>query len=170
MSPKPPANSGSDVISTASFGGSNDNYEYFELSKNLPSSSSNILELAVHIRKLETMHKVSEGDINDIIQPTVLFSYTGELKIRELADAETNPSENLQDNGATLPVGTQISLPQSPLEEIMFASSEPPQCPRVEAGYAALQARAGDLLDVHLLGADNIPFRVYQDLVYQNPG
>ena len=46
------------------------------------------------------MHKVSEGKINVISQPTMLFSHTNELEIPELVDAETDPPENLQDDGA----------------------------------------------------------------------
>ena len=67
----------------------------------------NTLELEEHIRKLQTMHEVLEGEINAIIRPTVLFPHTDEFKIPELVDTETNLLENLQDNGAMPPVGTQ---------------------------------------------------------------
>ena len=100
----------------------------------------------------------------------MLFSFTNELKILELVDAETDPTENLQDNSATPPVGTEPALPHSPLEETLVASTEPPSFPRVEDGDAALQAYAGDLLDVRLLGADDMLFRLYQYWVQQNLG
>ena len=91
------------------------------------------------------MHKVSEGDIDAIIQTTVLFYHTDEIVIPELADTKTDPPQNLQGNGTTPPVDTQPSSPHSPLEDTLVASDEPPPCTRVEAGDAALQVRAGDL-------------------------
>ena len=56
------------------------------------------------------MHKVSEVELNAIAQPTVIFSHTDELKILELANAETDTLGKHQDNGATLPVNNQPSL------------------------------------------------------------
>ena len=41
----------------------------------------------------------------------VLFSRIDELKIPELDNADTDPPENHQDNGATPPVNTQPSPP-----------------------------------------------------------
>ena len=61
------------------------------------------------------MQEVSEGEIGAIIQPTVIFTHTNEIEVLELADAETNPTKNLQDNGATPPFGPHPSLPYSPL-------------------------------------------------------
>ena len=49
------------------------------------------------------------------VQPTVLFSHTNELEIQELADAETNPTKNLQEKGATPLLDTQPYLPHLPL-------------------------------------------------------
>ena len=69
-------------------------------------SSANTLYLKGYNRKQETMHTVLEGDINDITQPTVIFSHTYELEIPELANAETDPPKNLQENGAAPPVNT----------------------------------------------------------------
>ena len=69
-----------------------------------------------------------------------------------------------------LPVGTQKSSPQSPLEDTLVALAKPPPCPRNDAGDAAIPAPAGDLLYVLLLGDNNTIFGVYQDWVYQNPG
>ena len=77
--------------------------------------SANTLDITGHITKLEMIHKISEGDINAIVRPTVLFSHTNELKTPDLVDADTNPDENLQDNGALPPLGTQSSLLHSPL-------------------------------------------------------
>ena len=84
------------------------------------------------------MQKFLEGEIDAIFRPTVIFSYTNKLKITELANAETNPPQNLQDNGATRPVSTQILLLHSLLEETSVASAEPLTLPRVKARYYAL--------------------------------
>ena len=56
-------------------------------------------DLEVYSRKLETMYEVSEGKINSVVQPMVLFSHTKKHEILELANAETDPPKNLQDNG-----------------------------------------------------------------------
>ena len=100
----------------------------------------------------------------------VLFSHTNEIEIPELADAKTNPPKNLKDHGTTPPVGTHPSSSYSLLEYTSVALAEPPPCPLVEAGDIALQASPGDLLDVRLLGDDNMLFSVYQDWVHKNPG
>ena len=131
---------------------------------------ANTPDLAVHISELETVHEVSPGEIDAILRPTVLFSHTNKLKILDLADADTDPTKNLQDNGTMLPVETHPSLPHSPLEDTLVALEEPPAYPRVGDGYAALQACMGDLTDVLLLGADNMLFGGYQDWVHQNSG
>ena len=105
-SPSPPANPDSDVMSVAIIVGSYSNSDYVELVKNSPRIPANTRNLAGHINKLEAMHEVSEGELNVIAWPMVLFSNTDELKILELTDAETNPPENHQDNGNTPPVNT----------------------------------------------------------------
>ena len=56
------------------------------------------------------MHEVSEGEIDAIERPTVLFSHTEELKMLELANANTDPPKSLQDYGATPLVNTQPYL------------------------------------------------------------
>ena len=84
----------------------------------------------------------------------MIFSRTDKLKITELANAETSPLENHQDNVATPLVNTQPSPTQSPLEETSVASSAPLSRPLIEAGDASLQAQEGDCPDVHLLGTD----------------
>ena len=99
----------------------------------------------------------------------MLFSHTDELEIPELANAETDLPENLQDNDATPPVKTQLSQSHLPPEETSVASAEHPPCPRVKARDATLQACAGDLLYVRLLGAHYIIYRVYQYWEHQNP-
>ena len=144
--------------------------DYVESAENSPTSPANTLDLAGHIRELEAMHEVSEGELDTNTRPMVVFSHTDELKIPELAAAETDPPKNYQDNGATPPVNTQPSPPHSPPEDTSVASDEPPPRPRVEAGDAALQAHEGDLPDVCLLGADYMLYGVYQDWVHQNPG
>ena len=55
-----PTNPDSDFMSTASFGGNDSNYEYVKSAENLPSRSDNTLDLVGPIRKLDTMHEVSE--------------------------------------------------------------------------------------------------------------
>ena len=85
-----------------------------------------------------------------------LFSHTNKLKIPEIADAETKPPENHQDNGATMLVNTQTSPPHSLPEDTSVVSVDFLPCPRVKVGDAAIQAREGDLLDVRLLVFDNI--------------
>ena len=85
----------SDIMSAASFGGSDDNLDYVELAEKTPTSSYNTPDLEGHIRKLETTHELLEGDINTIAQPTVFFYLTNELKMTEFADSETGPPENL---------------------------------------------------------------------------
>ena len=61
------------------------------------------------------MHDVMEGELDAIEQPTVLFSRIDKIELPELANSDTNPLENYQDNGAMPPVNTQPSLLQSPL-------------------------------------------------------
>ena len=69
-------------------------------------SSAITPDLVGYIGKLETMHKVSVEEINNIVLPTVLFTYTNKLEIMELTDADTDLTKNHQDNGATPPLGT----------------------------------------------------------------
>ena len=66
-SPRQPANPDSDVMLVASFGGSNSDSEYVELAEKSPLSLTNMPYLARHTSKLETMHEVSEGEINGIV-------------------------------------------------------------------------------------------------------
>ena len=127
-------------------------------------------DLVGHISELKMMHEVSEEDIDAIVQPTVLFSHTEEIEIPELADAKTDPTENIQDNGTTLPVSTQTCLPHSPLKETLVALAETLPYHSVEAGDVALQVRTEDLLDVCLLVNDENIFWVYQDWFHQNTG
>ena len=101
---------------------------------------SNTPNLEGHISELEGMHKVSEGELFKLAQPTVIFSRIDEIEIPEINNAETYPPENHQDTGATPPVNTQTSLPRSHPEETWAASAAPPPHPRVEAGNDALQA------------------------------
>ena len=170
--PDPPSDPDSDVTSMASFGGSDGNSKYVESTKKSPTSSSNTPYIAIDIRKLEIMHKVSLLDISDIFQPTMLFTHTNDLEIQELAHTNNNLAKNLQDNGATPQVGTHPSSPHSPLEDTLVATADPPTHSHVEARDTALQERAGDLPDVRFLGAKYMLFGVYQyqDWVHQNTG
>ena len=90
----------------------------------------------------------------------VILSHTDELEIPELAKAKTDPPENHQENGSMPPFNTHISPPHSPPEDTLVASAAPPPCPHVKAGESALQACKGDLLDIHLLGADYMLYGV----------
>ena len=90
----------------ASIGGIDGNSDYVKLAKNPPTSPANTLDLAEHIIELEEMHEVAEGELEKISRPMVIFSHTNEIEIPELTNAETNPSENHQNNGATPPVNT----------------------------------------------------------------
>ena len=55
----------------------------------------------------------------------MIFYHTDEIEIPELADADTDPPENHQDNGATPPVNTQTSPPHSHPEDTSFDSAKP---------------------------------------------
>ena len=123
VSPSSPANPENDVMLVASTEGSDGNSDYVKSAGNSPTSPSNTTDLAGHISKLEAMHEVSEGYFNAIARPTVLLSHANELKIPELADAETDPPENHQDNGDITLVSTQPSPPHSPLEDTLVASA-----------------------------------------------
>ena len=113
--PSPPADHDSDVTSAAGFGGSDGDSDYVKLAENSPTSPADMPDLKGKIVKLETMHEVSEGEMNDIVQTTVILSHTNKIKIPELVNAKTNPPENIQENGATPPVITHTSPPHSDL-------------------------------------------------------
>ena len=94
-SPRTPSEPDSDVTLTSRYGGSDGKSEYVKSTENSPSSSANMLEFSGHIRELKMIHEVTVGEINEIIQPTVLFYHTNKLKITELYDAKTEPTKNL---------------------------------------------------------------------------
>ena len=100
----------------------------------------------------------------------MIFSHTYKIKIPELNDADTDPSENLQYNVTPPPVSTHPSPSYLPLEDTSFTSAKPPPYPCVEAGDTDLQAREGDLPDILLLSPKYMLYGVYQDWVHQNPG
>ena len=70
--------------------------------------------------KLEAMHELSDGEIYTIVQQTVLFSHTEELKIPELANTETYRPEIIQDNGDSPPVNTQAFPPNSSQKTLLL--------------------------------------------------
>ena len=78
----------------ASIGGSDGDSDYVEAAKISPTRPANTPDLAGHSSELEEMHEVVEGELDAIAQPTVLFSHTDELKIPELANAETDLTKN----------------------------------------------------------------------------
>ena len=63
-------------------------------------------DLAGYTRKLEEMHEVEEGEFVKLAQATVILFCIVNIGIPELGNAETDPSENHQDNGAMPPVNT----------------------------------------------------------------
>ena len=86
------------------------------------------------------MHEVAEGELIKLTRTTVIFYRIDKLKLPELDNAETDPPENHQENGATPPVKTQPYPPQSPLEDVLAASTALPPLPCVEADNNALQS------------------------------
>ena len=155
-------------MSAVIFGESGSDSDYVESAENSPTSPANTLDLTGHVSKMEAIHEVLEGELDAITRPTVLFSHTNELEIPDLADAETDPPKNHQDNSATPPVNTQSSPPHSPPEDTLVSSSDPSPRPHVEAGNSDLQACKGYLPDVRLLGTNYLVYEVYQYWVHQN--
>ena len=100
----------------------------------------------------------------------LLFFHTNKLEILEISNGKTDLPENLQDNDATPPVNTKPYPPHLPPEDTLVASDNPLPFPRIEAGDATLQARAGDLPYVRLIGTYYILYGLYQYWVHQNPG
>ena len=78
----------------------------------------------------------------------MLFIHTNELKIMDIANAETNTTEYHQDNGATPLLGTQTYSPHSPLTYTSVAPAEPPPRPLIESRDADALACVGYLLNV----------------------
>ena len=154
----------------ASIGESDGNSDYVKSAKNSPTSLANTPDLAGNTSELEEIHKVVEAKLVKLAQPTVFFSRMDGPKIIEFDDADNDLPENHQENGATPPVNTQPYSPQSPQEDTLVASAAPPPYSGVEAGNAALQARWGELLYVHLFGADYMLYGVCQGWVHQNLG
>ena len=120
-SPSPPTDQDSDVTSVASIVESDGESDYVESAENSPMSLSNTLDLEVHIVELDEMHEVAEDYLVKLSQPMVLFSRIDDSELSELNNAETDPPENHQDNGATLPVNTHPSPPHSSLEDALVA-------------------------------------------------
>ena len=169
-SPSPPTNQDSDVTLMASIGESDGGSDNVESAENSPTSPANTPDLEGYISEMEEMHKVSEGELIILSQPTVIFYRIDELELTELDNAETDPPENHQDNGATPKVNTRPSPSHSPLEDASVASAAPPTLPRVEAGNTALQLQERDLPDIRLLRSDYMLYGVYQDWVHQFTG
>ena len=72
------------------------------------------------------MQKVAKGELIELTRPTVIFSRIDELELPDIDDAETDPLENHQDNGASPLVNTHPSTLHSPLEDSSAASAAPP--------------------------------------------
>ena len=108
------------------------------------------------------IHDISEGEIEAIVQSAVILSHTRELETTDLADTDTNTDTDTDTDTdtETNTDPTHPSLLHSPLEDTLVAPEKPPPCTHIEDGDAAIQARAGYLLDVCLLGAKTILFEV----------
>ena len=88
-----------------SIGESDSKWDNVKSTENLPTIPANTPDLAGHISKMGGgKHAVIENKLVELARPTVIFYRIDELKIPELDDAKTNPSGNLQNNGATPPV------------------------------------------------------------------
>ena len=116
------------------------------------------------------MHEVSEDNIDDITQKTDLFTQPDEIDHTELADDGATPDENHQYNRASTWNVTQPSLPNSPLTYASVDTDEPTPCPCVEDSDTNHLASMEDPPEVHLRGADNELYGVYQDWMHQDPG
>ena len=168
--PRQPVNTDSDAMSVASYGESDSNSEYVDSPKNLPTRLANTLQLKIHILELQHMHEVAEDNIDDIAQPTYLFTQPDELDPKELANDGTTMDENHQYNGASPRNVTQPSLSKSPLTYTLVATDEPLPHPCVEDSDATRLSRMEDLPEVLLKVADDELYRVYQNWVHQDPG
>ena len=116
------------------------------------------------------MQEVAEDNIDDITQPTDLFTHPDELDPTELAEDGTNLDENHQNNGASPPYVIQPSLPNSPLKGASVAKYEPPPRPCVEDRYATCLSIMEDLSKVLFKGAYDDLYGVYHNWVHQDPG
>ena len=78
-SPSPPYDQDSDIILVVSIGEIGDDSDCVESAENSPTIPANTTYLTGHIRELGEMHKVAEGDIVELAQPTVFLSRINEL-------------------------------------------------------------------------------------------
>ena len=86
----------------------------------------------------------------------------------EITFYETNPVKNHQENGASLPLGIQPSLPQLTLIDTLVSPDEPLPRNHVKARDAARLAHEADLLEVCIQRANYMLFRVYHYWVHKN--
>ena len=66
-SPRSPGYPDSDIMSEASFRGSNSDSDYVKSAENSPAISANTSDLEGNTIKLEKTNKVSEGEIDAIV-------------------------------------------------------------------------------------------------------
>ena len=88
----------------------------------------------------------------------------------ELSNDDTKLAENHWDNDVLPLLGTQPYLPHPPLVDTKVAPFEPLTHPYIEAGDVPHIACMADLPEVHLKGAYNMLFGIYQVWVHQNIG
>ena len=115
------------------------------------------------------MQEVAEDNIDDITQPTDLFTHPNELDPTELAKDGTTLDENHQNNGAFPPYVIQPSLPNSPLKDASVATDEPPPRPCVEDSNATRLSIMEDLPEVLFKGDYDDLYGVYHNWVHQDP-
>ena len=94
MIPIIPANSESSVTLAARSIEIYGNSEYVESIKNFPTSSANIPELEVRILEIQQIHEVAKYELDDITQPTEIFTNTNKLDPTEIDDNKTTSAEN----------------------------------------------------------------------------
>ena len=116
------------------------------------------------------MHEVAEDNIDDITQPTYLFTQPDKLDPTELAEDGTTLDENHQYNGASPRHVTQPSLSNLPLTYTSVATDEPLPRLCVQDSDATRLSRMEDLPEVRLKGADYEFYGVYQHWLHQDPG
>ena len=140
------ANCDSDVTLAASSGESYGNSEYYELPKNLPTSSANTPELEGPIQELQKMYEVAEHDINVIGWTTDIFTQPNEINPMEINNDGTTPAENYQDSFFSQPHVTKSSSLHSPLADASVNMYNPPPHPCVEGINSACLLITSNLL------------------------
>ena len=163
MTPRQTADPDSNITSAASSVESDGDLDYFKSHKNSPMILANMPEIKGKIQELQQMHKVAEVDLKEITQPIELFTQPNKLDPMELADDETFPAENHQDNDNMSSHVTQPSLLYSPLKDSLVTLEPLPLHPCVDSGDIIRLASTSDQPKVGCKSDGNALFGVYQD-------